>query len=106
MNHFAGLNSLNGPKQLFPNHLIVTELIFRYTHDNQPNPELRNILLKLKLAIDRHQHIELALSSRQQCPVSKRTPPLVVNRSSQMIQEKSLDPRIYALVNKDAHSRI
>jgi len=106
MNHFASLNSLYGPKQLFPDHLKITKLIFRNPHDHYPNPKLRKILLKLKFAIDCHQHVELALSSRQQNPIFERSPPLVVNRSSQMIQEKSLDPRIYALVNKDAHSRI
>jgi len=79
MNHFAGPNSLYSPKQLLLDHLIVTKLIFRNAHYNQPNPELRDILLKFKLAVDRHQRIELALSSRQQCPVSKRTPPLVMN---------------------------
>ena len=106
MNHFAGLNSLYSPEQLFSDHLIVTKLILRNPHNHHPNPEPSNILLKLKLAVDRHQHIEIVLSSHQQRPVSKRTPALVVNCSNQMIQEKSLDPRIYALVNKDAHSRI
>ena len=106
MKHFAGLNSLYSPKHLFSDQLIVTKLIFGNTHDNHLDPEFGNILLKLKLAVYRHQHVERALSGRQQCPISKRTPALVVNCSSQMIQEKSLDPRIYALVNKDAHSRI
>jgi hypothetical protein len=106
MNHFARLNSLYGPKQLFPDHLIVTKLILSNAHNHQPDPKPSNILLKLKLAVDRHQHVECVLSGRQQCPIFERAPPLVVNSSSQMIQEKGLDPWIYALVNKDAHSRI
>ena len=66
MKHFARLNSLYSPKQLFPDRLIVTKLIFRNAHNHHSDPKPCNILLKLKLAIDRHQHIELALSSRQQ----------------------------------------
>lgn len=81
-------------------------MIFRNAYGYYADPEFTEILLKLKLAVDRDQHIEHLLGSRQQRPVFKRAPALVVNRSRLMIQEKGLDPWIYALVNKDAHSRI
>ncbi len=81
-------------------------MIFGNAYDHHSNPEAGKILLKLKLAVNCHEHVELVLGGRQQSAVFERTPPLVVNRSRLMIQEKSLDPWIYALVNKDAHSRI
>ncbi len=81
-------------------------MILGNAYDYHPDPEFTETLLKFKLAVDRDQNIERLLGSRQQRPVFKRTPALVVNRSRLMIQEKGLDPWIYALVNKDAHSRI
>jgi hypothetical protein len=106
MEYFARPNLTDRRQQFFQDQSIIPELILGNAYDHQPDPELSQILLKLKLAVYRHQHVERALSGRQQCPIFERTPPLVVNSSSQIIQEKGLDPWIYALVNKDAHSRI
>jgi len=106
MEYFARANFLDSHEQLFPDHQIVPKLILENADDHYPNPEPGQILLKLKLAVNRHEHVELALRGGQQNPIFECTPALVVNRSRLMIQEKGLDPWIYALVNKDAHSRI
>jgi hypothetical protein len=81
-------------------------LIFGNAYDYHPDSELGEILLKRKLTVNRHEHVEFVLRGGQQSAIFERTPTLVVNGSRLMIQEKSLDPWIYALVNKDAHSRI
>lgn len=106
MEHFARPNLEDSHQKFFPDQSIIPELILGNAHNYYSDPELPEILLKLQLAVDRDQRIEHLLGGRQQRSVLKRTPALVVNRSRLMIQEKGLDPWIYALVNKDAHSRI
>jgi hypothetical protein len=84
----------------------MPQLIFGNADDHYSNSEPGKILLKLKLTVNRHEHVELVLGDGQQSAIFEPTPALVVNSSRLMIQEKGLDPWIYALVNKDAHSRI
>jgi len=106
MEHLTGTNSLDSQEEFVSDHLKITKLIFGNAHNDHPDSQVSEILLKRKLAIDGHEYVELFLSGLQKSPVLERTPALVVNGSRLMIQEKSLDPWIYALVNKDAHSRI
>src|SRR5882672_9616955 len=106
MEHFAGTDLLDGQEQFLLDHLVATQLILGNPNYNHSNSELGKILLKLKVAVDGHEHVELFLGSGQQRTVFERTPAFVVDRSRLMIEEKCLDSGIYALVNEDAHSRI
>ena len=106
MEHLARTDLLNGQEQFILDHLVMTQLILGNPNHNHPNSELCKILLKLKVAVDGYEHVELFLRGGQQRTIFERTPPLVPNRGRLMIEEKCLDSRIYALVNEDAHSRI
>ena len=62
---FARANFLDSHEQLFPDHPIVPKLIFWNADDHYSNSEPGKILLKLKLAVNRHEHVELVLSDGQ-----------------------------------------
>jgi hypothetical protein len=106
MEHFAGTDFPNRQEQLLLHHLVITQLILGNPNYHHSDPEVGKILLKLEVAVDGHEHVELFLGGGQQQTIFERTPGFVVNRGRLMIQEKRLDSRIYAFVNKDAHSKI
>ncbi len=65
MHHFARPNFLNRQEQIFSNGAIIPKLIFGNAYNYHSEPEFAEILLKLKLTVDRDQHVEHLLSSRQ-----------------------------------------
>jgi hypothetical protein len=103
--HFAGTGSLDRLEYFILDHAIVHQLVLGNMGDNNPEMQLREILLKLKAPINGQQDVELFLRYSQEGSVFQRVPALLVNRCDLVIAEEQLGARVYAFVKKDTHSR-
>ena len=73
--------------------------------DDDPDLKPGKVLLELKAAVNRHQHVKLSLRDCQKRPVFEGVPALLMHRGDFVIADEQPDARVYALVNEDAHSR-
>jgi hypothetical protein len=65
--------------------------------DNNAEIEFHETVLKLKAAVDGQENVEILLRDGHQRPISKGVPALFVNGGDDVIAEKQLDARVYAL---------
>lgn len=72
--------------------------------DDDPDLKPGKVLLELKAAVNRHQHVKLSLRDCQKRPVFEGVPALLMHRGDFVIADEQPDARVYALVNEDAHS--
>ena len=105
MNGFSRPRSLQSQKQPFLENAVVAKLILRNMNNHDADLVIGKVLLVLYAAVDCDDHVELLLRDGEKRSVLQRIPALLVNGGDLMIFEESLDARIYALVNEDAHSR-
>ncbi len=106
MVNFAVTHLRDRPQQFLLEGFVVRDLILRCVNHHNTEATLGDILLELQPAVNRYQDIKLVLGDCKQCTVIQCVPFFLVNRSGLVFGEQALNPGIYALVNKDAHSTI
>ncbi len=70
---------LNSSQQLVLECPVVDKLVFGDVDNDNSNLELREVLLELKAAVNRHQNVKRPLCDAEQHPVFEGIPPLFVH---------------------------
>ena len=104
MDHFTWLGTFKGLKQILLKYPVMSHLVLGYMDDDHTYLKLGKVLLELQAAVDGQENIKFFLGERQKRPILKGVPASLMNGGDFVISEEQLDARVYALVNKDAHS--